>query len=220
MIDSDVPPTISVLEKIPRKHEYLVRLSDGGELRVTDDDLARFALAPGLGLNAELRDRLARAYEHSKARQAALRLVKVRPRTEGELARALRSRGFADDAVAGVIGDLVARGIVDDRLFARLWVAERVGRGVGRRRILSELRSKSVDEAAALGELESQYGADEESENARRAALKRLGRLGSLEREKLERRLYDYLVRQGFSSGIAREATRHALASSGRKGEA
>lgn len=219
MIDSDVAPTISALEKIPRKHEYLVRLSDGDEIRVMDEDLSRFSLAPGLVLSPELRDELARACEYSKARQAALRLVKVRPRTQGELARGLRSRAFGEQAIAGVLRDLAAAGIVDDRLFVRLWVAERVGKGVGRRRILSELRAKQVDEATALDELETRYGADEEVENARRAAAKRLGRVASLGRERVERRIYGYLVRQGFSSDIAREATRHALGSSGRKGD-
>jgi regulatory protein len=143
----------------------------------------------------------------------------VRPRTRGELARGLRSRAFGDEAIAGVLSDLEAAGIVDDRLFARLWVTERVGKGVGRRRILSELRAKQVDEEAALAELEAQYGVDEEVENARRAAAKRLGRRTSLGRERLEGRIYNYLVRQGFSSDIAREATRHALGSSGRKGD-
>jgi len=61
MIDSDVPPTISALEKIPRKREHLVRLSDGDEIKVMDEDLSRFSLAPGLGLTAELRDQIARA---------------------------------------------------------------------------------------------------------------------------------------------------------------
>jgi regulatory protein len=219
MIDSDVPPTISALEKIPRKHEYLVRLSDGDEIRVMDEDLSRFSLAPGLGLSAELRGEIARAYEHSMARQAAMRLVKVRPRTQGELQRGLRSRAFSDRAKASVLRDLVDRGIVDDRLFARLWVAERAGKGVGRRRILSELRAKYVDEATALDELEANYGLDDEVENARRVAAKRIGRMASLGRERLERRIYGYLVRQGFSSDIAREATRHALGSSGRKGD-
>ncbi|HVP58218.1 MAG TPA: regulatory protein RecX [bacterium] len=219
MIDSEVPPTISALEKVPRKKEYLIRLSDGDQITVMDEHLSKFSLAAGVEIGPELRGELERAYERAKARLAALRLLRVRPRTEGELRRALILRAFSGQAVAGVLRDLAAQGMVDDRLFARLWVVERAGKGIGRRRILSELKTKHVDEATALEEIEANYGSDDEIENARRVAANRARRMASLGRQKLEQRVYGYLVRQGFSSDIAREATRHALGSQGQKGD-
>jgi regulatory protein len=219
MSGSDTRLTISALEKIPRKKAYLVRLSNGTEIRVAEDDVSRFALAPGAEVDSRLLEDLARSYERLGAREAALRLLKVRPRTEGELRRALRTRGFAGAAIAGVLGDLKAAGEVNDRLFARLWVAERVGRGVGRRRILAELRAKQVDEATALEETGAQYAPEDELANARRAASKRLARLASVPVERRAGRVYSFLLRQGFDSDIAREAVRNALGSAGREGD-
>ena len=219
MTGSDFPPTISALEKIPRKKAYLVRLSDGNEIRVAEEDVPRFALAPGVSVDAGLLRELDGRHERSGTRDAALRLLKVRPRTEGELRRALRTRGFGGAAIGAVVGDLKAAGEVNDRLFARLWVAERMGRGVGRRRILAELRAKRVDEATALEETEAQYGPEDELANARQAALKRLGRLSSIPAERRARRIHSFLLRQGFDSDIAREAVRYALGSAGGEGD-
>jgi regulatory protein len=212
-------PTISALEKIPRRKEYLVMLSDGSELRVMDEDLSRFSLAPGLGLGPSLIDQLKRAYEYSQAKRSALRLLEVRPRTEGELRRALHGKGFGEAALAGVIQELKGKGAVDDRVFAHLWVREKLKKRTGRRRILAELKAKMVDAATAQEELAAGYEDDEEIENARQVALKRAARLTLLPAETKRRRVYDYLVRRGFDADIAAEATRFALRTSGEKGD-
>lgn len=212
MTRSEGSPTISALEKIPRRKEYLLRFSDGSELRVTEEDVSLFSLVPGLELAGELAERLEERRGYACSMASALRLLKVRPRTEAEIERGLRAKGCPEAAIRRVIEDLKASGQLDDRLFARLWAAEKLRRGAsGRRRILSELRAKQVDERIAEEETDKVLSGENEIEIAKQLALARTARMAALPAEAKKRRLFGYLLRRGFDSDVAREATRFAL---------
>lgn len=219
MTRPEASPTISSLAKIPRRKEYLLALSDGTELTVLEDDLALYGLAEGVelpaGVAAELKDRC----EYARARAAALRLLKVRPRSEGELRRSLRSREVEPAVLERLIEDLKRGGHVDDRLFARLWATEKLRGGVtGRRRVVAELRARQIDPRTAEDETDGAYSYDEEREAARQLAVRRAARMAGLSEDARKRRLYEHLLRRGFDSEVAAEATRFALRSSSTKG--
>jgi regulatory protein len=218
MTRSEASPTVTALVKIPRRKEYSVALSDGRQLRVVEEDLSRFSLVPGLGLGEASIEEIERAYEYARARMAALRLLRVRPRTEGELRCKLHTKGLDEAALERVLESLKASGAVDDKVFTRLWTEEKVGRRVGRRRILAELRAKQVDPGTARDGVAQVYEAADELENARQAAVGRLARLASISAEAKRRRIYDFLVRRGFDSDVAREATQYAMAAAGERG--
>jgi regulatory protein len=219
MTRSEASPTISALKKIPRKREYLLRLSDGSQLTVTEEDVSLFSLAEGAEMAADLAARLADRHQRAGSIAAAMRLLKVRPRTEAELARGLRARGFAEAAVRRTIDDLKDSGQIDDRLFARLWAAEKIRRGSsGRRRIVAELRAKQIDQCTAEEETDLAFGGEDEVEIARRLAAARAARLPALPEDAMKRRLYEHLLRRGFDSEVAAEAVRFALRSLGAGG--
>jgi regulatory protein len=219
MTRSESSPTIFALEKIPRRKEYLLRLSDGSELKVTEEDVSAFSLAAGGVLAGDLVVELGQRHQHAASKAAALRLLKVRPRTEAELERGLRARGFPEAVVRCVVEGLKASGHVDDRLFARLWAAEKLRRGAsGRRRIVAELRAKQIDRHTAEEETERAFDGEDEIEIAKQLALRRAARMPALPQEAKKRRLYEHLLRRGFESEVAAEATRFALGDSGMKG--
>lgn len=219
MTRSEGSPTISALEKIPRRKEYLLRFSDGSELKVTEDDVSAFSLAAGRALTGDLRTRLAGRYEYARCEAAAMRLLKVRPRTEGELERSLRTKGFPEVVVRSVMEALKASGDLDDRVFARLWATEKLRRGAsGKRRVAAELRAKQIDQHTAEEETEKVFGGENEIDIAKQVALRRAAKMPALEEQAKRRRLYDYLLRRGFESEVAAEATRFALGHAGMKG--
>jgi|GEM_PF-108763 len=204
--------SIVKLSKVPRKGEYTVALSDGYRFRVTAEQLSRAGLEEGRDLDPDEIPVLERAYETAAARRAALRLLKVRPRASGELRRELVRRKHRAEAIGAVIADLEETGAVDDRLFARLWIKERVEKkGYGKRRIASELFSKGVDRDIVENELRTGFDRDSELAVAVRSARGRLRRLGSVPLETRKRRIYTYLLRSGFTSDIAGEATKSVL---------
>lgn len=200
------------LAKVPRKGEYIVELSDGYRFRVTTEQVSRFGLDEGKQLGTDEIPGLESAYGAAAARKAALRLLKVRPRTGGELRRELVKRKHRAEAIGIVLADFESNGLLDDRLFSRLWIKERMEKkGFGRRRIASELISKGVEREIVEEEIERGFDRESEMEVAGRAARARLRRLKSVPPETRKRRIYSYLLRNGFGSDVAAEATRSVM---------
>ncbi len=205
----DLALSIVRLSKVPRKGEYVVELSDGYGFRVTAEQVLRFGLEAGRTLGAEEIPGLEKAYAVAAARKAALRLLRVRPRATGELRRDLARRNHGAEAIDETLAGLEAAGLLDDRLFARLWVRERTEKkGFGKRRIASELYSKGISREIVEEELEKAFDRAGEVAVAERTARRRAARLGDLPLETRKRRIYTYLLRSGFTSDIAAEAAK------------
>ncbi len=144
----------------------------------------------------------------------ALALLARKPWTRHELAGRLVRRGAAPPLAERLVGELEARGYLDDRAFARGWVESR-GATRGPRRLRAELLARGVareliDEA--LGAFRAR--ADEET-RAAEAARRRLPALRRAAPAQLARRLHDYLVRRGFAPEVAARVVRAACPAAG-----
>jgi regulatory protein len=213
-------PVVSRLERIPRKGEYLVIFSDGTELRILKDDLEAAGIEEGVSLDRDTIARLDAAYRYARARQAALRLLKVRPRTELELRRRLGALKSGPETANGVIEDLKTEGAVDDRTFTRLWIEEKIRKGdTGRLRILRDLEDKGVPREVVSRQLKESFSRADEAEAARALALKRIGRMGNEPTRVAKEKVFAYLLRRGFASELASEAAREAAQHSRRTDE-
>jgi regulatory protein len=141
-------------------------------------------------------------------RDAALAALGRRALTRKELVVRLRRKGFAADEIDRVVSTLVGKGLVDDARTAEAHVRSRGVRGVGKRRVAAELAARGVPEADRSNAL---AGIDGEEERVRlRAALVRRdavlpARLTGRERS---RKLFDHLVRRGFSPDAVLEELR------------
>lgn len=131
----------------------------------------------------------------------------------------LVGREFAEDAAAGEVDRLESVGLLDDLQLAETLVRSlRQRKGLGRAALRAELGRRKVDPdaiAAALEQLE-----DDEHAMALEIATKRAGQLRSVDRETAMRRLVSFLLRKGYSSGIATRAAQTALGPSRGSGPA
>lgn len=160
---------------------------------------ADLALKEGLRTGQELseseRRALAGADRYQRCRDAAYRLLAVRPRSEDEIRQRLRRRGFENDYIDKAIADLRGKGLVDDTAFASFWKDNRQSfRPRSRRLTALELKRKGVDSAV----IEAAVSQLDDGESAYRAALGRASHLPSSDFDAFRRRLGDYLVRRGF----------------------
>src|ERR1700744_901235 len=80
-----------------------------------------------------------------QAKAAALRFLKIRPRSIAELREKLEKKEFSKDEIDVAIHDLIASGLLDDRAFTKSWINYRLARPFGFRRIAQELKIKGVD---------------------------------------------------------------------------
>lgn len=143
-----------------------------------------------------------------KAKKYAFLLLKYRPRSERELYSRLKKKKFEEAVIACVISFLKERKFLDDRAFAQAWIESRIKSTYGLRKIEQELKLKGIDKeiiATLISELKQGYP---EEKVAAQIAEERFKKLKRIEINKARRRVYDYLVRRGFSPGIAIEVIR------------
>ena len=145
------------------------------------------------------------------ARQICLRMLTTAPRTQAQLATALRRRGVPEEAASAVLARFAEVKLIDDAMFAKAWVDSRhYGRGLASRALGAELRQRGVgrdDIQAALGELSP----DVELETARDLVARRLPGTAGMPVPARMRRLVGVLARKGYSSGLAYRVVREAL---------
>lgn len=149
------------------------------------------------------------------ARRICLQQLEHSPRTAAELAAVLARRGVPDDAAEQVLGRLGEVGLVDDALFAQMWVDSRHrGRGLAARALSQELRRKGVEEEV-VREAVSVLDPEEELATARSLVRRRLAGTRGLDSAARVRRLVGMLARKGYSPGTAYRVVRDALAEEG-----
>ncbi|MFF0889144.1 recombination regulator RecX [Streptomyces sp. NPDC003456] len=150
-----------------------------------------------------------------QARAICLRLLTGTPRTRKQLADALRKRQIPDDAAEEVLSRFEEAGLIDDSAFADAWVESRHhGRGLARRALARELRTKGVD-AALIDEAVSQLDSEQEEATARELVARKLRSTRGLDRDKRLRRLAGMLARKGYPEGMALRVVRQALEEEG-----
>ncbi|WP_307805565.1 recombination regulator RecX [Streptomyces spirodelae] len=150
-----------------------------------------------------------------RARAICLRLLTGTPRTRRQLADALSKREVPEEAAEEVLARFEDVGLIDDAAFADAWVESRHhSRGLARRALARELRTKGVDSTVideAVGRLDS----GQEEETARALVARKLRSTRGLDREKRLRRLAGMLARKGYSEGLALRVVRRALEEEG-----
>ncbi|MER7973860.1 recombination regulator RecX, partial [Streptomyces sp. NPDC096080] len=150
-----------------------------------------------------------------RARAICLRLLTGTPRTRKQLADALRKREIPDDAAEEVLSRFEEVGLINDGAFADAWVESRHhGRGLARRALARELRTKGVD-STLIDEAVSQLDTEQEEATARELVARKLRSTRGLDRDRRLRRLAGMLARKGYSEGMALRVVRQALEEEG-----
>ncbi|MFD8669675.1 recombination regulator RecX [Streptomyces microflavus] len=150
-----------------------------------------------------------------QARNICLRLLTGTPRTRKQLADALRKREIPDEAAEEVLSRFEDVGLIDDAAFAGAWVESRHhGRGLARRALVRELRTKGVA-PSVIDDAVGQLDADQEEETARELVARKLRSTRGLDRDKRLRRLAGMLARKGYGEGMALRVVRQALEEEG-----
>ncbi|MET9393239.1 recombination regulator RecX [Streptomyces sp. NPDC006624] len=150
-----------------------------------------------------------------QARAICLRLLTGTPRTRKQLADALRKRQIPDDAAEEVLSRFEEVGLINDGAFADAWVESRHhGRGLARRALARELRTKGVD-STLIDEAVSQLDSEQEEATARELVARKLRSTRGLDRDKRLRRLAGMLARKGYPEGMALRVVRQALEEEG-----
>ena len=174
------------------------RRSRGGQPRATDSEA-------GESEAGDSGDPVARA------KGICLRLLTGSARTRKQLADALRKREIPDEVAEEVLSRFEEVGLIDDTAFADAWVESRHrGRGLARRALAMELRSRGVDQAV-VAEAVDRLDPEREAATARELVERKLRPTRGLDRQVRIRRLAGMLARRGYSEGLALRVVREVL---------
>ena len=146
------------------------------------------------------------------ARQIVLRQLAMAPRSRAELLQKLAQRGCTADVADAVLDRMTQVGLVDDEAYAHMLVrTQQAGRGLAKRALARELRTKGIEDHLAEEALTSISDADER-DRARALVDKKLRAMHGLGIEVQTRRLVGMLARKGYSSNMTYAVIREAIA--------
>jgi regulatory protein len=146
------------------------------------------------------------------ARQIVLRQLAMAPRSRAQLAQKLAQRDVSADVASAVLDRMTEVGLVDDEAYAQMLVrTQQAGRGLAKRAIARELRTKGIDDDLARQALASIADADER-DRARALVDKKLKPMHGLAVQVQTRRLAGMLARKGYSPGLTYTVIREAIA--------
>lgn len=137
----------------------------------------------------------------NKITQYALKLLSYRSRSEKELKERLKNKGFTEDDIFSVIEYLKELGFINDSLFA-----ESLKRYASERKLLSSegirryLLQKGIPKNIVVSVCIENY--NEELDKASQFLLKKIKNPGFYPDEKSKKRLYNQLLRRGYSPDI------------------
>jgi regulatory protein len=185
--------------KIQKRNPNRVNVYLDGEFAFGLSKISAAWLQVGQELNSEKIKELRELDEHEVAYQRSLNLIKYRPRSSEEIIRNLEKHKTNTEVIDGVLERLHRSGLVNDELFARNWVENRIEfRPRGRRALIAELRKFGIEQEIIEQVLD---GLDEEP-LAYRVAEKYTRKLEKLEWFDFRRKLTGYLTRRGFGFDV------------------
>lgn len=184
---------------------WFCRLEDGSRLRLTQGEVADFALYAGRELSPSEAKALRAAAGRAMLREKAMTLLTSRPYSAGELVDKLKARGGAEEDAWEVAQWAEDLGLLNDEDYAKSVVRHYSAKGYGIYKIKHELFRRKVPQPhweAALAELPPSDEAVDRYLDSH---------LHSDDRKEVKR-VSDALARRGYSWGeISRGLSRRRL---------
>lgn len=166
---------------------------------------------PVNALRDELRSDEPDADPENVARAIALRKLAAAPQTRAQLDEAMARRGVPAEVRDRVLDRFDDVGLIDDAMFARMWVESRhAGRGLAKKALAHELRRRGVD-SALVDEAVAELAPEQEETTARALVARRLPSTRGLDAATRTRRLAAMLARKGYPAGLSFRVVREAL---------
>ncbi len=138
---------------------------------------------------------------YERIMERAFRLLSYKPRSVAEMRSRLLEKDWADEEIVNqVISRLEELGYLDDKQFATSYASSRLNvKPLGRTRLRRDLQRKKLSAETVEHALEEAFNAQSEEKLIERAIDKRLRTKGAPKTREDSKKLFDYLIRRGFS---------------------
>jgi regulatory protein len=149
---------------------------------------------------------------YEKTFERALNLLSYKPRSLAEMRARLMEKDWAEEEIVGqVLARLEELGYLNDEEFAANFANSRLAaKPIGRSRLRRDLLRKKLPSETVENALDEAYEQESEEELIDRAIGKRLRLKGAPTNREEAKRLFDYLIRRGFSYDLVIRKVREA----------
>jgi len=149
---------------------------------------------------------------YEKTFERALNLLSYKPRSLAEMRARLMEKDWAEEEIVGqVLARLEELGYLNDEEFAANFANSRLAaKPIGRSRLRRDLLRKKLSSETVENTLDEAYEQQCEEELIVRAIGKRLRLKGAPTDREEAKRLFDYLIRRGFSYDLVIRKVREA----------
>jgi regulatory protein len=196
-----VPKVVTGLTQDHRAPDHLLVEIDGARYASLLIDLVHeLDLRVGWALAPQQFAQLERQAAIEAARDVAIRLLAVRPRSVNEMRRRLRERGHDSNAVDAAVDRLSSVGLLNDEHYAAHFARVRAAKGHAGPRLVADLKARGVDRRVAESAVHETLDAEgiDTVAQARDVAERRAKQLKDVPPEAARRRLLAYMTRRGF----------------------
>ena len=201
-----------VIAKIQKKNDnnVIVLLDNDQKLFLSYEVLLKNGLRKGSEISESHFDFLVKENQKYFIKQKAYTLLGKRLHSVSELRTKLRQKKYDQDLIQITIDELLDSRYLDDTKFAEMFSEEKLRLKLwGKIKLKSELMKKGVSSAIITAVLEEKFPAvEEELDNASQLVKKKYNSLKNrnMEKQKLVKRLYAFLISKGYSYDISRQA--------------
>ena len=198
-----------VTDLCEERNGFRVTVNHHEVFHLTEAEYREFPLQPSQAFDWDAYRQALLVRQYPEALNRAVAFLAIRDRSCREVERKLTDKGYLDDTVEMVLYKLQKERLLDDAAFARAWVEARASRGLGKARLLQELRIKGVADDTAQAALAG-LDAGEHDAQALAQATKVLRRYGSLPAREATQKAIAALMRRGYGYGEASRALQSA----------
>ena len=168
------------------------------------------SLKKGMEIDKESLENLLHDEMYMKAKNKALTILSKSDQSEKKLKEKLLN-DFDENIVEDVIDFLKGYKLINDNLLAEKIVHDNMNLSkFGKNKIKQNLYNKGIA-ASDIQDVLSQIDPDDEYENAKYLAEKRLKRLKGEDKNKINQKIYQHLAYKGFSYDIIKRVLRELL---------
>ncbi len=188
-----MPKITKIEQQQKRKDRYSIFVDEKYSFALPDYELVAANIAKGQEISDDELTKLQQLAIGSKVYDKAIHYLSFRPRSIKEVRDHLAGKEIDVNEVEEAIDRLTGHGFLDDKSFAKSWVESRgLLKPSSKRKLVMELRQKGVG-AEIIEEILEEISPNDEIETIKQIAQKKIRTMSD------QRKLTDYLLRQGFS---------------------
>ena len=189
-----------------RKNRYNIFVDDKFEVGVFEKDLMEMGIVKDKEITKKELKKIKEKSNEGKAKDKALRLLSLRPRSIKELEDKLLKKGYDYKVVKKIMSWLKKERYLDDKGFAKSWVLNRKKfHPLGKRRLSLELKKKQVPEEIIEREI-SRVSQRQEVIQAKDLAKRRIKIYKNEDKYKKREKIIAFLQRRGYNWDVIKEA--------------